>query len=146
MEALQRGLVGQVLVDVAGRYLGDIVDVQAEPRAGRLDALVVERGPGAREIIAVDGGLFWEHGHWTVVGGVGRQRPQGAGPEAAVAIGEPEDDWMVGHVATRRVLDRRGQVVVEAGQVITAGTVARACRAGVLHLLECGPPNASSRA
>jgi hypothetical protein len=49
---------------------------------------------------------------------------------------DPANDWMVGQRASVRLTDRRGQVIVEPGQRITAGMVEQASRAGVLHRLE----------
>jgi hypothetical protein len=53
---------------------------------------------------------------------------------------DAEDDWMVGQVATVRLLDRRGHVIVEPGQRITPSVVEQASKAGVLHKLEAEFP------
>ncbi len=52
---------------------------------------------------------------------------------------DPAEDWMVGQVAARRLVDRQGRTIVEKGQTITAAIVAMASRTGMLHRLEGNP-------
>jgi sporulation protein YlmC with PRC-barrel domain len=130
-------LIGQPLFDPAGRYMGEIIDIVVGAESGRLQGLMVERGAGEQGIVPAYQGLMWEGDHWSLLEEVMRLRStmfpetlEPAGPE------DPANDWMVGHHATSRLLDRRGQIIAEPGQRITPGMVEQASRAGVLHRLD----------
>ena len=125
-------LVGRPLHDSAGRFLGEITCAVLGERSGQLQTLLVTRGQGEPVQIPAQR-LIWEDDHWAVV-----DEPRSAEPPPLPAHAYtlvPAQDWMVGQIATRRLTDRRGQVIVEAGQRITPGTVELASRASVLHRL-----------
>lgn len=134
------GLVGRPLFDAHSRYLGEIVDLVLGSETGRLHGLMVERQSGEQAFMTAFQGLVWEDDHWVLM----PERPATlrtsmvpavpTGP--AEAAPEAAEDWMVGQIATVRLTDRRGQVIIEPGQRITPGAVEQASRAGVLHLLE----------
>jgi sporulation protein YlmC with PRC-barrel domain len=131
-------LVGRSLFDSTHRYLGEIVDLVVGTETGRLHGLMIERTPGQQDFLPAYQGLRWEDDHWVLMAekpGL-RSTMFPAEPEPEENAHEPADDWMVGQVATVRLTDRRGQVIVEPGQRITAGVVEQANRAGVLHRLE----------
>jgi hypothetical protein len=125
------------LFDPAGRYMGEIIDLVMGAESGRLQGLMVERSPGEQGLVPAYQGLMWEGDHWTLLEEAPRLRST-MFPEDAdqPVIEDPANDWMVGQRASVRLTDRRGQVIVEPGQRITAGMVEQASRAGVLHRLE----------
>lgn len=130
-------LMGSPLFDPIGRYMGEITDLVMGAESGRLQGLMVERGAGEKDLVPAYQGLIWEDDHWTLLDEAPRlvstMYPEAPEPEL---IEDPASDFMVGHRATVRLMDRRGQVIVEPGQRITPGMVERASRAGVLHRLE----------
>lgn len=136
VEPLER-MLGRPVFDVASRYLGEVADVVVGTESGRLLGLVVERTPGRQDYLGLERGLVWEDDHWVVM----HDRPEpGSEPTEPVAVpAEAHEDWMVGQVATVRLVDGLGHVIVEPGQRITPGVVEQASRAGVLHRLEGEP-------
>lgn len=138
-------LLDRPLFDSSNRYMGEIVDLVVGVEGGRLQGLLVERTPGERHFLPAYLGLSWEVDHWTLLGS-GAPPEKGEKLHTAMYPAEtdtptsPEEDWMVGQIAAGRLVDRRGQVIIEAGQAITAGTVEQASRAGVLHRLDAELP------
>jgi sporulation protein YlmC with PRC-barrel domain len=130
-------LLGMPLFDPVGRYMGEIIDLVMGAESGRLHGLMVERSPGEQGLVPAYQGLMWENDHWTLLEEAPRLRstmfPDDVEPQGSE---DPANDWMVGQRASVRLTDRRGQVIVEPGQRITAGMVEQASRAGVLHRLE----------
>jgi sporulation protein YlmC with PRC-barrel domain len=141
-EERSEGLVGRPLFDSQNRYLGEIVDMVIGSETGKLHGLMVERSPGRQDFLPAFQGLVWEQDHWVLM----PERPQLRStmfPHEAFdeeLAFDAEDDWMVGQVATVRLLDRRGHVIVEPGQRITPSVVEQASKAGVLHKLEAEFP------
>lgn len=140
--ALEHGerLLGQALVDSNSRYLGQIVDVVVGVESGLVHGLMIERTPGQADYVPAYQGLVWEQGHWVLI----HEAPVFSTtwlPEQAEAplSGEVGDDWMIGQIATVRLTDRQGQVIIQPGERITATTIEQASRAGVLHRLEGQP-------
>lgn len=130
-------LLGRPLFDAAQRYLGEIVDLVVGTESGRVHGVMIERTPGQQDYVPTYRGLRWEGDHWVLLAEPATLRhmmlPESPPPALTP---EPSEDWMVGQIATVRLQDRRGHVIVEPGQPITAGTVEQASRAGVLHRLE----------
>lgn len=131
-------LLGRPLFDSGSRYLGEIIDVVVGAETGRLQGFMIERTPGEQDFLPAYQGMMWEDGHWTLMEENPRLRSTmfPAENEPALTVDEPSEDWMVGRTATVRLTDRRGQLIVDRGQRITAATVESASRAGVLHMLE----------
>ena len=140
-------MIGQPLHDPVGRYLGEIVDVVIGARSGRLQGVLVDRGPGEPEFLPAYQGLMCDEGRWTLLEEAPRLRSTML-PAEEPPLGEasPADDWMVGQVATRRLVDRQGKLIVEQGQHVTSAIVEHASRAGMLHLLEAEPRDVAAGA
>lgn len=140
-------LIGTSLFDSSSRYLGEIVDVVVGTESGRLHGLMIERTPGQQDFLPAYQGLVWEDDHWILMQTTPTLRttmfPHEEEPE--LPSFEGADDWMVGQIATVRLTDRAGQVIIEPGQRITAGVVEQASRAGVLHKLEAAFPEEVGR-
>lgn len=141
-DELEERLIGRLLFDPDERYIGEIADALVGSRTGSLKGLILERAAGEQDLVEIPHGLRWEEEHWVL------QQPEPAlrstmyPAEIAEAVepSEAADDWMVGQVSTVRLMDKRGQVIVEPGQRITPGIVEQANRAGVLHRLEAEFP------
>ncbi|HEY9723919.1 MAG TPA: PRC-barrel domain-containing protein [Oscillatoriaceae cyanobacterium] len=130
-------LLGRPLFDAAQRYLGEIVDLVIGTQSGRVHGVMIERTPGQQDYVPTYQGLRWEGDHWVLLAEPSTLRHMMLPETPAPAIRqEPGEDWMVGQIATVRLQDRRGHVIVEPGQTITASIVEQASRAGVLHRLE----------
>ena len=134
-EAGQR-MIGEPLYDPLGRWLGEIVDVVVGAESGRLQGVMVDRGPGDADFLPAYQGLISEQGRWTLLEDVGAAT---AAPASSSPPPDAADDWMVGQIAARRLADRAGRLIVDKGQRITAATVEHASRAGLLHLLDAEP-------
>ena len=133
-------LYGQPLVDAAGRHLGEIVDAVLGAGNGRLQGFFVTNGAGEPAYVSVLAGLMHEEGRWILLEEAPCFRTTlFHAPEPADTVPDPAKDWMVGHVASRRLVDRQGRTIVEKGQTITAAIVAIASRTGTLHRLEGDP-------
>ena len=136
-------MIGQPLFDPVGRCLGEIVDVVVGATSGRLQGVLVDRGPGEPDFMPAYQGIMCEDGRWTLLEEAPRLRssmlPE---EEPPVMVPSPGEDWMVGQVATRRLVDRQGRVIVEQGQVVTPAIVEHASRSNLLHLLEAAPRDA----
>lgn len=136
-------MIGEPLYDPAGRCLGAIVDVVVGAQSGRLQGILVDRGPGEPDFVPAYQGMMCEEGRWTLLEEAPRLRAaMYPGAEPPMMEPCPTDDWMVGQVATCRLVDRQGKVIVEPGQRITPAIVEHASRAGMLHLLEAEPRDA----
>lgn len=140
-------LVGTSLFDSNSRYLGEIVDVVVGTESGRLHGLMIERTPGQQDFLPAYQGLVWEDDHWVLMQAAPALRttlfPHEPEPEPITSEGA--DDWMVGQIATVRLVDRAGHVIVEPGARITASVIEQASRAGVLHKLEAAFPEEVGR-
>lgn len=133
-------LYGQPLMDAAGWHLGEIVDAVLGASSGRLQGLFVARGAGEPHYVSVLAGLMHDEGRWTLLEEAPRFRTTlFNATESADTVPDPAEDWMVGQVAARRLVDRQGRTIVEKGQTITAAIVAMASRTGMLHRLEGNP-------
>lgn len=136
-------MIGEPLFDPAGRCLGEIVDVVVGAQSGRLQGILVDRGPGEPDFLPAYQGIMCEEGRWTLLEEAPRLRASMyQAEEPPVMEPSPTDDWMIGQVATCRLVDRQGKVIVEPGQRVTSATVEHASRAGMLHLLEAEPRDA----
>ncbi|MNL49024.1 hypothetical protein D3C87_1719270 [compost metagenome] len=141
-DELEERLVGRLLFDPAEQYLGEITDALVGSTSGCLKGVIAERSPGKQELVEIVHGLKWEEEHWVLLQAEPTLRSTmfTAEPPEVVEPSEAADDWMVGQVSTVRLIDKRGQVIVEVGQRITPGIVEQASRAGVLHRLEAEFP------
>jgi hypothetical protein len=141
-EELEERLLGRLLFCQDNTYLGEIADALVGARTGHLKGLITERSPGKQELVEIVHGLQWGEEHWMLL----QEQPSlrstmfAAEPVEVLEVSEATDDWMVGQVSTVRLTDKRGQVIVEAGQRITPSIVEQASRAGVLHKLEAEFP------
>lgn len=141
-EELEERLIGRLLFSQDNTYLGEIADALVGASSGRLKALITERSAGKQELVDIAHGLRWGEEHWLLM----QEQPAlrstlfPAEPVEVPEVSEAADDWMVGQISTVRLLDKRGQVIVEPGQRITPGIVEQASRAGVLHKLEAEFP------
>lgn len=133
-------LHGQPLLDAVGRHLGEIVDAVVGSTNGRLLGLMVAREASEAEYVSVLAGLMYEDGRWTLL----EESPCFRttifpASEPAELVPDASEDWMIDQVATRKLVDRQGRLIVEKGQKITAAIVSVASRAGMLHMLEGQP-------
>lgn len=136
-------MIGEPLHDPTGRYLGEIVDVVVGAQSGRLQGVLVDRGPGEPDFLPAYQGIMCDEGRWTLLEEAPRLRTTMYPTEDAPLMQpSPTDDWMVGQVATRKLVDRQGRMIVEQGQHVTPAIVEHASRAGMLHLLEAEPRDA----
>jgi sporulation protein YlmC with PRC-barrel domain len=141
-------LVGTSLFDSNSRYLGEIVDLVVGAESGRLHGLMIERTPGQQDFLPAYQGLAWEDDHWILMQAAPTLRSTmfPHDPDLDLPVDEGSgDDWMVGQVATVRLTDRQGHVIIEPGQQVTASVVEQANRAGVLHKLEATFPEEVGR-
>jgi hypothetical protein len=135
---LEERLIGRLLFTEGTTYLGEITDALVGAESGTLKGVITERNQGRQELFMITAGLQWEDEHWQLLEEGHTLRTTIFPPSAieTVAPTEASDDWMVGQLATVKLLDRRGHVIVERGQRITPAIVEQASRAGVLHRLE----------
>lgn len=140
-DEMEERLVGRLLFDPSERYLGEIVDALVGADSGALKGVIAEQSPGQQFLIETPHGLSWGEEHWVLRQAQPNLRstffPE---PIEPVEAAQATDDWMVGQISTVRLIDKRGQVIVEPGARITPGIVEQASRAGVLHKLEAEFP------